>query len=143
MNHNMNSLVLAYLGDSIYEILIREYLISKNICKVDELQKEAVKYVSAKAQSNFLKNLEENNLLTEEEINIVKRARNHKGTRHPKNTDIVTYKRSTGLEALFGYHYLNGNFERIKKLITKMIGEDYVYIWEECRTRDDRNKKEN
>lgn len=137
MNHNINSLVLAYLGDSIYEILIREYLIHQNICKVDELQKEAVKYVSAKAQSNFLKELEENNLLTEEEINIVKRARNHKGSRHPKNTDIVTYKRSTGLEALFGYHYLNGNFERIKKLITKMIGENYVYIWEKCSTRND------
>lgn len=137
MNHNMNSLVLAYLGDSIYEILIREYLIHQNICKVDELQKEAVKYVSAKAQSNFLKELEENKLLTEEEINIVKRARNHKGNRHPKNTDIVTYKRSTGLEALFGYHYLNGNFERIKELITKMIGEDYVYIWEKCCTRND------
>lgn len=143
MTDSMNSLVLAYLGDSIYEILIREYLIHQNICKVDELQKEAVKYVSAKAQSNFLKQLEENNLLTEEEINVVKRARNHKGTRHPKNTDIVTYKRSTGLEALFGYHYLNGNFERIKELIIKMIGEDYVYIWEKCYVRDNRNKEEN
>lgn len=143
MIDSMNSLVLAYLGDSIYEILIREYLIHQKICKVDELQKEAVKYVSAKAQSQFLKELEIENVLTEEELNVIKRARNHKGTRHPKNTDIVTYKRSTGLEALFGYHYLNGNFERIKELMTKMIGEDYVYIWEKCCVRNNTNKKEN
>lgn len=136
MTDNINSLVLAYLGDSIYEILIREYLINKQICKVDELQKEAIKYVSAKAQSKFLEELEQQQLLTDDEIAIVKRARNHKGNRHPKNTDIVTYKKSTGLEALFGYHYLNGNFDRIKELIKTMIGESYVYIWEKCCTRD-------
>lgn len=142
MTTNINSLVLAYLGDSIFEILIREYLVHQNICKVDELQKKAIEYVSAKAQSQFLSELEQKQILTEEELEIVKRARNHKGSRHPKNTDIVTYKRSTGLEALFGYHYLNQNFGRIKELMKIRLGEDYVYLWEKCSTRNDSNKKE-
>ena len=105
MNKDKNVLVLAYLGDAIYEVYIREHLI-KTIVKVDKLQKEATKYVSAKAQAQILNKLIENNVLTQEEIEIFHRARNHKGTRHPKNTDIITYKHSTGFEAIIGYLYL-------------------------------------
>ncbi len=120
MNKDKNVLVLAYLGDAIYEVYIRKYLIEKNIVKVDNLQKEAVKYVSAKAQAKIINNLIEQNILTEEELEIFYRARNHKGTRHPKNTDIVTYKHSTGFEAIIGYLYLE-NKERLNKIINTIL----------------------
>lgn len=96
--NELNILALAYLGDSIYEIYVRKFLIEKGIVKVKELQAEAIKYVSAKGQAYYLKEWMEKNLLTEEELAIVSRARNHKGSRHPKNTDILTYKHATALE---------------------------------------------
>lgn len=120
MNKEKNVLVLAYLGDSIYEVYIREHLINKNIVKVDNLQKEAIKYVSAKAQAKIINDLIEKNILNEEELEIFKRARNHKGTRHPKNTDILTYKYSTGFEAIIGYLYLE-NKERLNKIINIIL----------------------
>ena len=89
---NKNVLALAYLGDSIYEVYIRKYLIDQGIEKVNTLQKEATNYVSAKSQCKYLTQLMEENFFTEEELNIIYRARNHKGSRHPKNTDIITYK---------------------------------------------------
>lgn len=115
--NNVGSLALAYLGDSIYEVYVRKYLISKNISKVNELQKEATKYVSAKGQAYYLHLMLDNNFLSQEEINIVIRARNHKSHAHPKNTDIITYKHATGLEALIGYLYLNNKIERIEEIM--------------------------
>ena len=107
MNINtINILVLAYMGDVIYESYIREYLINNGINKVNQLQKEATKYVSARAQNNYLQQMLKQQILTEEEIKIIKRARNNKGNAHPRHTDIVTYKWATGLEALIGYLYL-------------------------------------
>lgn len=120
----LNVLALAYMGDSIYEVFIRDYLLHKGICKVNDLQVEAVKYVSAKAQSKYLRLLIQDHFLTDEEIAIVKRARNHKNSRHPKNTDIITYKESTGFEALIGYHYLNNNMKRINEILKHMLGEE-------------------
>ena len=119
---NKNMLVLAYLGDSIYETYIRKYLIDKGIAKVKELQSESIKYVSAKSQSNYLKELIDNNMLSEEEINIVKCARNHKNNHKPKNTDIVTYKNATGLEALIGYLYLENKMSRIEEIMNYILG---------------------
>ncbi len=119
----INSLALAYLGDSIYEVYIREYLLSLGIMKVNELQKNATKYVSARGQYKYLKNMLENNFLTEEEKNIVIRARNHKSHAHPKNTDIITYKHSTGLEALIGYLYLMKNKNRIDEIMDYILNE--------------------
>ena len=112
-----NSLVLAYLGDSIYEVYIRKYLIGKNIIKVSELQKESVKYVSAKSQATFLKELIDNNFFNKEEISIITTARNHKNNHKPKNCDIITYKNATGFEALIGYLYLNNKNDRINEII--------------------------
>ena len=118
----INVLVLAYLGDTIYENYIRKYLIEKNIANVDALQKEAVFYVSAKSQAKFLSKLLEKNLLTEEEITIVKRARNYKTKSHPKNCDIITYKHATGLEALIGYLELENKKERIEEIMNYITG---------------------
>ena len=112
---NINVLALAYLGDAIYEIYIREYLLNKNIVKVKELQEEAIKYVSAKSQSEFLKKIIESNFLNEEEIAMIKRARNHKSHKAPKGTNIITYKNSTGLEARIGYLYVNKKRNRIEE----------------------------
>lgn len=120
---NINSLALAYLGDAVYELYIRKYLIGKNINKVNVLQKEAINYVSAKSQSNFLERMLKDNFLTEEEINIIKRARNHKSHGSPKSTDIITYKRSTGLEALIGYLDLKNDKERIEEIMNYIVGD--------------------
>ena len=112
-----NVLSLAYIGDAVYSLYIREFLINKGICKVDKLQKESVNYVSAKAQAKFVESMINSNFLSEDELDIFYRARNHKGTRHPKNTDIITYKYSTGFEAIIGYLYMNNNINRLEEFI--------------------------
>ncbi len=119
----INVLVLAYLGDTIYENYVRRFLIKKRIGNVNDLQKEAVGYVSAKAQANFLMQMIEKQFLSEEELVIVKRARNYKTTSHPKNCDIVTYKYATGLESLIGYLDLENKKERIDEIMTFVFGE--------------------
>ncbi len=118
-----NGLVLAYLGDSVYEIYIRSYLINKGDYKVNDLQHLAIDYVSTVSQSKYLKMFMDKNILTDVELDVVMRARNHKGNRHPKNTDIVTYKLATGLEALFGYLFLEKRYDRIKELMDLIVGE--------------------
>jgi len=119
-----NILVLAYLGDSIYEIYIRKFLIDKGIAKVKELQKEAVKYVSANAQESFLKKMMDLNYLSEEELDIVYRARNHKVNHKPKNASVITYKYATGLEALIGFLYLEEKEERISEIMDFIVKGD-------------------
>ncbi len=117
---SMSVLVLAYLGDSVYENYIRLFLIGKGIVKVNDLQKEAVKYVSAKSQSTILDQIFIDDYFFEEELNIIKRARNNKNTRHPKNTDIMTYKKATSFEALVGYLYLT-NVKRLEEMLQKYV----------------------
>ncbi len=117
----MNSLVLAYIGDCIYELYVRKYLINQGIVKVNLLQKEAVKYVSANSQAEYLKEMIDNNYFTEEELRIIMNARNHKNNHKPRNCDIITYKYATGLEALIGYLYLNNNGSRIDEIM------DYIF----------------
>lgn len=124
MNINLiNPLVLAYIGDAIYELEIRKRLIDKKINKVNELQKECIKYVSAKKQAFFVDLFIDKNILLEEEIEIYRRARNSKVNSHPSNTDIITYKKATGLEAVFGYLYLENKLDRIKELINTIMEE--------------------
>ena len=112
----INVITLAYLGDSVYEIYIRECLLKKGLVYVDDMQKEAINYVSAKAQSKILDDMIENNFLNEEELDVVKRGRNYKRNNHPKNTDIITYKKSSGFEALIGYLYLKDK-DRLKEIL--------------------------
>lgn len=121
--NQINSLVLAYLGDSIYEIHIREYLINKNINKVRDLQEESKKYVSAKSQSDIIKKLKEKNIFKQEELEIIKRGRNAKINSKPRNTDVLTYKNATSLESLFGYLYLSNQKARIEEIINLILEE--------------------
>ena len=124
MNVNeINVLVLAYLGDSVYENYIRKYLISTGIGNVNDLQTESIKYVSAKAQAKFVTELIDNKILLEEELDVYKRARNYKTTSHPKNTDIITYKIATGFEAIIGYLELSNKIDRIELIIKNIVGE--------------------
>lgn len=121
-----NSLVLAYLGDSVFELYIREYIISIRDYKVNDLQKIVTGIVSAKGQSKILNDLMDNNMLTEEELSVVMNGRNHKTNSKPKNTDIITYKYATGFESLIGYLYLN-NKTRLEELMNIIIKE-YICI---------------
>ena len=124
MNVNeINVLVLAYLGDSVYENYIRKYLINTGIGNVNDLQTESIKYVSAKAQAKYMDLLINNNILNEEELNVFKRARNYKTTSHPKNTDIITYKIATGFEAVIGYLEFINKEDRIEEIIKFIVGE--------------------
>ncbi|EHJ32554.1 TPA: Mini-ribonuclease 3 [Clostridioides difficile] len=116
----MSPLVLAYLGDTVYETYIREYLIRQNTQKkVNDLHKLAIKYVKAKAQATIIHEIEIE--LTEEESKIYKRGRNQKSNTSPKNADIIDYKHATGFEALVGYLYLNNEIERLQYIINKGI----------------------
>lgn len=119
---NRNVLVLAYIGDAIYETYIREYLINKSYDKVNDLYKSSIKYVSAKGQAEIIKKLLDKNFFNSEETDIIKRARNHKSHSN-KSTDIITYKNATSLEAVIGYHYMNKNNERIKEIMSFILGE--------------------
>ena len=121
----INVITLAYLGDAVYEVYVRDYLIKKGIAKVEELQKEAINLVSAKSQSKILDYLINNNILSDDEINIVKRGRNYKRECHPKNTDIITYKMSTGFETLIGYLYFDNKIDRIDEIINIIFGGYY------------------
>ena len=113
----INPLALAYLGDGVFEVYVREYLIvEKNITKPDLLQKEAIQFVSAKAQAEFMKEAICNQWVNDEEIRIYKRGRNSKNTRTMKNTSVIVHNQSSGFEALIGHLYLLQNDERIAEI---------------------------
>ena len=120
---NINVLVLAYLGDTIYEYYVRKHLIDK-YSNVNDLQSNSIKYVSAKAQKKYVLDLIEENYFNEEEMDVIKRARNNTNSSHPKNCDIVTYKYATGLEALIGYLELVNRRERIEEIMNKILGDE-------------------
>ena len=116
----MSPLVLAYLGDTVYESYIREHLIRQNINrKVNNLHKLAIQYSKAKAQATIIHELEDE--LTEEEMKIFKRGRNQKSHTAPKNADIIDYKYATGFEALIGYLYPSEDKERLEYIVKKGI----------------------
>ena len=119
----VNALVLAYLGDTIYENYVRHYLINKGIGNVNDLQTESINYVSAKNQAKFLEDMINNNFFSDEELSVIKRARNYKSNSHPKNTDIITYKHATALEAIIGYLDLKNNKSRIDEIMKYILGE--------------------
>ncbi|MBE6082533.1 MULTISPECIES: Mini-ribonuclease 3 [Tissierellales] len=117
---SLSPLQLAYLGDAVYELLVRTYIININRnLKVQELHQKATEFVSAKAQSDIIHKLEK--YLTEEEMGIVKRGRNAKINSHPKNFSVLEYKYATGFETLIGYLYLKGQEDRIIQLFSFIV----------------------
>ena len=106
---------LAFLGDALYELYVRHRLIIGSHKGADRLHAEAVKYVRAEAQAYAIKSLQDD--LTEEEMALVKRARNKKISTKPKNVDPLVYKWATAFEALLAYLYLRGREERMLEII--------------------------
>ena len=110
----LSPLNLAFVGDCVYEMLVRETLVCDANRPVNDLHRESVKYVSAKAQTEAFNKIKD--VLTEEETAQFKRGRNAKVGHSPKSATDAEYHTATGVEALFGYLYLSRNLERIKEL---------------------------
>lgn len=117
----LNGLALAYMGDAIYELEIRKYLLEIGETKPQHLHRLATQYVSARAQAKIIKYFQEEELLSEEEFNYFKRGRNSKINTRAKNTDIHRYLQATGFEALMGYLYLTDQKNRLDELIKESI----------------------
>lgn len=132
--HTYSPLALAYIGDSIYDLIIRTLIMNKGCKAVGKMHKEASSYVNAKTQSDMYHAITP--YLTEGEFDIMKRGRNAKSGRTPKNADLRTYKHSTGFEALLGHLYISNQLERVVKLIK--IGLD-----DHEEGKKDHNGKEN
>jgi ribonuclease-3 family protein len=117
----LNALALAYMGDAVLEIAIREHLLRVGRVKPKVLHREATHYVSAKAQSMVIHQMIDENYFTEEEMAVLKRGRNAKSGSIPKNTDVQTYNYSSAFEAVLGYLYLTGQLERVDAIIQYAI----------------------
>lgn len=111
-------LVLAYIGDAVFELYVRKMLVKSSSMPVDKLHKTATSYVKASAQSSSFKKIEDK--LTEQEILIYKRGRNAKST-VPKNADMTDYRIATGLEALIGYIYLTNQKQRLDEIMSMIL----------------------
>ncbi|HEL9643679.1 Mini-ribonuclease 3 [Streptococcus suis] len=113
----INGIALAFEGDAVYSMYIRRHLIFKGLTKPNQLHGEANKYVSAKAQASLISALLEAQLLTEKEEEIYKRGRNANSHTKAKNADVVTYRMSTGFEAVLGYLHMTEQMERLDELV--------------------------
>lgn len=109
----MNSLALAYIGDAVFEVMVREYLVINNTeLSAHKLHMKAISYVKANAQCGFIRDLE--SYLTDEETGVFKKGRNTKSPTMPKNASISDYRSATGFEALIGYLYISGQIDRLQ-----------------------------
>lgn len=110
---------LAFFGDAVYSLMIREMLVRRNDVSPSNIHPESTKYVSAVFQSELAGKILD--LLDEKELAVFKRGRNAHTSHTPKNASEAQYHRATGLEALFGYLYISKNFQRLKELFS------YIY----------------
>ena len=117
-------LTLAYIGDGVYELIIRTILGKKGNCPVNRLHKKASSLVKAAAQSAIIEKIEEE--LTQEEHDIYRRGRNAHSPTMAKHATMADYRRATGFEALMGYLYLKEDYERMITLVRKGIGEELL-----------------
>ena len=117
---NLNPLQLALIGDGVYEVFVRTYILSNNIdLSAHKIHVDAIGYVKAKSQSTIIHNLESD--LSEEELYIFKRGRNTKSATVPKNADVRDYRAATGFESLVGYLYLIGDKVRLAYILSKSM----------------------
>ena len=117
-------LTLAYIGDGVYELIIRTILVKKGNCPVNRLHKKASSLVKAGAQSAIMEVIEEK--LTPEELSVYRRGRNAHSPTMAKHATMADYRRATGFEALMGYLYLKEDYTRMLILIRMGIGEDIL-----------------
>lgn len=117
--NTMSPLVWAYVGDAIYELHVRTYLVKTTKLKPHRLHIETIKFVKAKAQADILEKLQSS--LIDEELDIIRRARNTENHHIPKNAEIRDYQHATALEGLIGYLYLNGKRERLQEILNLCI----------------------
>jgi ribonuclease-3 family protein len=115
----MNTTTLAYLGDALYELYIRKYIVDTGIAHADRLHRAAVRFVNAGAQADVIKALlDADEIVTDEdERSLIRRARNRKSASKPKNADPMDYKWATALEALLGYYYMTEQTRKIEDTI--------------------------
>lgn len=117
----LNPLVLAYIGDAVFELAVRQYVAAQPSQRPNHLHRESVKFVSAKAQARSLQRIADQ--LTEEEADIVRRGRNAKSGSVPKNADILDYRHSTAFECLIGYLHYTRRFDRLEQLLGLILTE--------------------
>ncbi len=115
----LSPLKYAYIGDAIYEVYIRSYVLATSKKKINDINKLVVEYVRASAQGYAVKNME--TFLSEEEWDIVKWGRNQKTISSPKNANMSDYKYATGFETLLGLLFLKQNENRLEEIITQAI----------------------
>lgn len=113
----INGIALAFEGDAVYSMYIRRHLIFKGLTKPNQLHREANRYVSAKAQASLISKMLDTDFLTEKEVEIYKRGRNTNSHTKAKNADVVTYRMSTGFEAVLGYLHMTGQIERLEEMV--------------------------
>lgn len=117
-------LTLAYIGDGVYELIIRTILVKKGNCPVNRLHKKASSLVKAGAQSAIMEVIEEK--LIPEELSVYRRGRNAHSPTMAKHATMADYRRATGFEALMGYLYLKEDYTRMLTLVRMGIGEDIL-----------------
>lgn len=113
--NTFSPLVLAYVGDAVYDLYVRTLLVSQGNAPVHKLHKRSIAFVKAKAQSDTIHKLME--LLSQDEQDVVRRGRNAKSGTIPKNADVTEYKYATGFETLLGYLYIKGDYTRLLELL--------------------------
>ena len=118
---NINTTALAYVGDAVYEVYIRERVLQMEKVHVDYLHKLAIGYVNNAGQARAVKQMMKEGFFTEEEVALLKRARNHKTASKPRNADPVNYKLATAFEALIGWLHLDGRKDRMEEIIFRAI----------------------
>jgi len=112
-----SALTLAYIGDCIYDLVIRSVVIFYSKKAVNDLHKKTTRFVKAETQAVMMQGLIDNEVLTEEEKAVYKRGRNTKSHTMAKNASIIAYRKATGFEAVLGYLYLTDQMERLLELV--------------------------
>ena len=117
----MNTTTLAYLGDAVFEVIVREKIVTDKPGGVDRAHHTAVRYVSAAGQSKAARAMVASGFLTQDEVDIYKKGRNHRAMSRPQHTDPKEYKIATGFEALLGWLYLSDERERLREIAAEAV----------------------
>ena len=117
----MNTTTLAYLGDAVFEVIVREKIVTEKPGDVDRAHHTAVRYVSASGQAKAARAMVSSGFLTDEETAVYKKARNHRAMSRPQHADPKEYKIATGFEALLGWLYLSDERERLREIAAEAV----------------------